>query len=392
MPPSIRISSTQDLEKIQPRDQPVVILFSGGLDSTFLAAWLKRELGFTRLYPLCIALGIQTHPVDFGRIESALDLSIRQYDLTDEFISEYVAKLLFATEKYAGFHPLSASLSRPLLAKAGVELASEIGSVLILHCSSKTQNTFRRFQGALSDLNFLGSYGSVFYETVFTREDKLEYLAQIGLPFPKERAFSVDENIWCREIESGSLDDVENPVCPDHLFQWLQTPTEQSEPLSITFSKGLPSAINGDSVSFREAIERLNQKAGSFGIGRVFSLEENQDGTKFPEFRETPAAILLMDAFKQLEQAVHPYETLLQKNHLAQIWIREAVEGRWFGTLKNGIDAFLDVMRQKVSGTVSYTLLPNQFRFESLTAEEPLYGKSREALLEYARPNSISAQ
>lgn len=125
-------------------------------------------------------------------------------------------------------------------------------------------------------------------------------------------------------------------------------------------------------------IAQLNEAVGAFQIGRYSGLEHLPGGEKVLEVREAPAATLLMDAFRHLETAVLDAELLREKAALELLWTREAVEGRWFGSLRQCADAFIAQASDKVTGTVTYLLRPGAMDLCSIKAAHPLYLTDRD--------------
>jgi argininosuccinate synthase len=137
-------------------------------------------------------------------------------------------------------------------------------------------------------------------------------------------------------------------------------------------------ALNGNIMPPIEIIAQLNEQAGSFGIGRYSGLEHLEQGEKVLEVREAPAATLLMDAYRHLETAAIDYEVLREKFHQEQLWVREAIEGRWFSRLRESADQFIHATAQYVSGTVRYKLRQGAADLCAIQAKAPRYLKDRD--------------
>lgn len=194
-----------------------------------------------------------------------------------------------------------------------------------------------------------------------------------------KRIVSVDANLWCREFESGVLDDPEDHVVPEHLYEW-SIRANQVTPTSVEvgFEAGVPTSLDGRPLELRSLIERLNQQVGAYGIGRYSGLEHLPGGQKVLELREMPAAWLLLHSYRHLETATLDAETIREKMHLEQVWVREALEGRWYGHLREATQSFIDVCATKVTGTVRWRLSPGHTDTQSIVARHPLYLRDRE--------------
>ena len=112
---------------------------------------------------------------------------------------------------------------------------------------------------------------------------------------------------------------------------------------------------------------------GKYMIGRYIGLEENGDLLKVQEVREMPAACVLLDAYRRIESCCLSAEEIREKMHIEQLWVKEAVEGRWYGSLRTASQAFIQSMAQKVDGEITYEISFRNFQQTSLKANIPLY-------------------
>src|SRR5690606_4338863 len=110
---------------------------------------------------------------------------------------------------YLGTYPISASLSRPFLAKTALDYANETGFSALLHTATSYQNSLRRFNGALRHLGTALNYGSPYELSTIPRSQKIQELASLSFNVFDNREISCDSNIWCTEYESGLLNNPE---------------------------------------------------------------------------------------------------------------------------------------------------------------------------------------
>ena len=358
--------------------EPVVTLFSGGLDSTYLLYRLQR-LGMQNIHAVSVDVGdIESHT---GKrdIASHLGATFHSVDARQEFIDHHVAPAIRAHAVYLGTHPISSSLSRPLLAKVAVELAEQTGAGMILHTANRSQNSLRRLNGALGALHFAGRFGSPYDLDPVDRSTKIEHLAEAGLTRMAQRVVSGDSNLWCREYESGFLDDPENHAMEQDLYQWTaDTGSYPDEQLSIGFENGLPVTVDGRALALGAIIEELNHRVGKFGYGRYSGLEHLDRGEKVLEVREMPAAWILLKTLRHLETACLSERLIREKMDIEQTWVTEAVEGRWFGGLRSAAQAFIESSTGRVNGTVTWTLNQRSVDTVSILTRNPLYLRDRE--------------
>ena len=374
-----RIRSFEDLDAMKGHVDHVLTLFSGGLDSSYVLKELsQRNL---RVTALSVDVGEGCRVQDLQEIADFFGANLTIIDAREMFAREAVAPAICAQAKYLGMFPVSSSLSRPILAKVAVQVARELGCDAIVHTANQSQNSLRRLNGAIGQLGYPGCYGTPYERSILTRDEKIEVLKQLGLARFQARGISGDANLWCREFESGSIDNPEGFWVPPSLFEWTRASEIPMEPreIQIDFRAGLPVAIDQQSMDLVPLISHLNQTVGAYQIGRYSGLEHLEEGEKVLEVREAPAATILMDAYRQIETAVLDAELLREKVSMELLWTREAVEGRWFAPLRESADAFVRKSAEKVTGTVRYTLRQGAMDISSIKANRPLYLTDRDA-------------
>lgn len=210
MPTKI-IRSFSDLDAMQGQADHVLTLFSGGLDSSYVLKELaQRRL---RITALSVDVGEACQTQDLEEIAGFFGATLRVVDASDMFARDAVAPAIRAQARYLGMYPVSSSLSRPILAKTAVNVARELGCDAIVHTANQSQNSLRRLNGAIGQLGFEGCYGTPYERSVLTRDEKIEALRVLGLTRFQARGISGDANLWCREFESGSLDNPEGSGC-----------------------------------------------------------------------------------------------------------------------------------------------------------------------------------
>lgn len=377
--PTRRIRGFADLDAMNGRVRHVLTLFSGGLDSSYVLKELsKRKL---RVTALSVDVGDGTEVDDLQQIADFFGVDLAIVDAREMFAREAVAPAICAQAKYLGLYPVSSSLSRPILAKVAVRTARELGCDAIVHTANQSQNSLRRLNGAIEQLGYPGWYGTPYERSILTRDEKIDALRQLGLTRFQARGISGDANLWCREFESGSIDNPEGFWLPPTLFEWTRPPATSPEPreIQIEFLCGMPVSVDRQALDLVPLIAHLNRVVGAYAIGRFSGLEHLEGGQKVLEVREAPAATILMDAYRHIETAVLDAELLREKAALEQLWTREAVEGRWFGPLRNCADAFIRMASEKVTGTIRYGLRQGAMDVCAIKAPRPLYLIDRDA-------------
>lgn len=361
--------------------RPIVTLFSGGLDSSYLLYRLVQA-GATDVHALSVAVGGDEERSHIERITNALGVRLHLVDGRAAFVEEFVRPAITAHAVYLDTHPVSSTLSRPLIARTATEVARDLGAGVILHTANRSQNTLRRLNGALEQLGFEGHFGSPYDLEPVDREQKIKELRHIGLDEMAERSASGDSNLWCREFESGVLDNPEDHAVPESFYRWSARPESGAAPerrsLTVTFRSGTPVAVDGDELPLTDVVARLNPAVGAHGLGRYTGLEHLPGGIKVLEVREMPAAWLLLASRRHLETAVLDAEVLREKLHMEQLWVREALEGRWFGELRAACQAFITEAVLPVTGSVTWRLDGARTATTAIVADAPRYVRDRE--------------
>lgn len=358
--------------------RPMVTLFSGGLDSTYLLYRLRRA-GVENVHAVSVDLGDEETVEHKQRIAAALGVRLHVIDGRQLFAEEYVRPAIAAHSVYQDTHPVSSSLSRPLIAKLAMGLAHELDAGVLLHSANRSQNTLRRLNGALRLLGFDGRYGSPYHHDSIPRRQKLRALAELALEASVARPVSCDSNLWCREFESGIVDDPEDHDVPERLYTWTRPGGVGAvESIEVGFKAGCPVSLDGTELPLTALVTQLNQRVGAHGIGRFSGLEHLAGGEKVLEIREMPAAWLLLRSRRHLEAAVLEPETIREKMHQEHLWVREALEGRWFGELRRACQSFIDACVTPVTGTVRWQLRAGTAQTRSIVAAHPAYLRDRD--------------
>ena len=215
--------------------------------------------------------------IDFDNlsiITEKLSIKLIIIDAKKEFAKSSVIPAIQAQAKYLDMFPISSSLSRPVIAKKALEIANENNFDIVLHTANQSQNSLRRLNGAIQSLKFDGYYGSPYEYDAITREEKAKFLADFGFNFLSDRKLSGDANLWCREYESGPLENPEDFTVDESIYKWSKIPSnEYNDVIKITFENGVPIKIDDKSYDLVDLIEILNYRVGLSGEGRYYGLE-----------------------------------------------------------------------------------------------------------------------
>jgi argininosuccinate synthase len=354
----------------------VVLAYSGGLDTSVCVKWLEEQGAVP--YALYLDLG-QGEPADDVRAKAlrtgAADAFVR--DAKVEFADEYVAPAIKAL--YGGKYPLFTALARPLIAKKLVEAAREVGATHIAHGSTGKGNDQVRFDVTTASIAPDLTVVAPVRDWNMNRPEEMAYAQEHGIPVPttKESPYSVDENLWGRSIEAGPLEDPDHEPTED-VFELTTSPEnapDDPQYVEVGFEEGLPTSLDGEDLRLIDLIAELNGVAGANGVGRIDMIEDRLVGIKSREIYETPAALAIIAAHRELEALTLTRDVLRFKTTVEQRYAELAYEGLWFTPLKTALDAFITETQKTVTGSVRLKLYKGNATVVGRTAPNALYSK-----------------
>lgn len=359
--------------------EKIVLAYSGGLDTSVCIKWLQDQYQYD-VIALCLDLG-EGKNVEFIR-QKALDLgAIKSYmiDAKELFASEYLLPALKANALYEGKYPLSSALSRPLIAKLLVEVAIQEGAVAVAHGCTGKGNDQVRFEVSVMALDPTLKVVAPVREWGMTRDEEIEYANQNGVPIPVDldNPFSIDANIWGRACEAGVLENPWNEA-PEEAFAWtnsIEQSPNSSQYVEIEFVKGKPVALNGHALDLVSLIEELNHIGGKHGVGRIDHIENRLVGIKSREVYENPAALILINAHKELEFLTLPREVTNFKSNIEQQFSKLLYDGLWYSPLMQALDAFIQKTQETVTGTVRVKLFKGNHQVVGRKSDYSLYNE-----------------
>lgn len=359
--------------------EKIVLAYSGGLDTSVSVKWIQEKYGYD-----VIALGLDVgEGKDLDAIKNkALNVGAIKAHIIDAkeiLAKEYLLPALKANCLYEGKYPLSSALSRPLISKLLVEVAEKEGATAVAHGCTGKGNDQVRFEVSIQALNPDLKIVAPVREWGMTRDEEIAYAEKNGIPIPVDldNPFSIDANIWGRACEAGVL---ENPwaEAPEAAFDWtnpIELTPDVPEYIELEFEQGVPIELNGEKLPLVQLIETLNQLGGKHGIGRIDHIENRLVGIKSREVYENPAALLLINAHKELEFLTLPREVTQFKTQVEQQMAKIIYEGLWYSPLKAALDAFIEETQKVVSGTLRVKLFKGNHTVVGRKSPHSLYNE-----------------
>ncbi len=342
----------------------IVLAYSGGLDTSIAIKWLKENY-CEEVVTVAVDVG-QESDLEFARDKALKVGAVKSYvvDARKEFARDFVLPGLQAGAVYEGHYPLATAYSRPLISKILVDFAEKEKAQAIAHGCTGKGNDQVRFEVSISSLNPALQVIAPAREWGFTREEEIQYAKKHAIPVPVDvdNPYSIDQNLWGRSCECGILEDPWAET-PEGAYDWTVKPEDApNEPtyVEIFFERGIPLTINGEKLPLPELISSLNSLGGKNGVGRVDMVENRLVGIKSREIYECPAAMILLQAYQALESLVLPRELAHFKQLVSQKYAELTYYGLWFSALKEALDGFVGVTKEKVNGTVKVKLIKGQ--------------------------------
>ena len=371
------------------KDQtPIILAFSGGLDTSFCVPWLRETYGRE----------VVTATVDTGGIDAAAAKALEErayalgavehvlIDARQDFFDTVIRYLIAGNVLRGNAYPLCVGAERGLQASRLAAIANERGATTVAHGCTAAGNDQVRFEVALRTLSPGLEALAPVRDNSWVRDDQLAYLEEHGLPLPAQgSAYSINRGLWGITIGGQETLTSQNSIPED---AWVLSAKAFSEPLdasrhTLQFENGVPVALDGETLPPVALIEALEKLAGRYGVGRGIHLGDTVLGTKGRVAFEAPAAITLITAHRELEKLVLSAQQARIKDSVAAVYGDLVHEGKQLDLVCADIEALLESSQRRVSGSVNFTLRPGALFIDGvdsphslLAATKGVYGES----------------
>lgn len=361
----------------------VVLLYSGGLDTSCMLKWIQDEYQ-CELIALTVDLGQQLGNLQQIK-EKALKLGAKKayvLDCKDEFAQNYIAKGIKANASYQGEYHLSTPIGRPLLAKKAVEIAHKEGADAIAHgCTGKGNDQVRIESTALcfnSDIKIIAPVR----EWAMGRDEEIKYAKKHGIPVPQALdktqtcPYSDDDNMWGVTWEGGEIEDPKLKPKLDKILQACTLPEkapDKKECVELYFKEGLPTHLNGKKMKLADLIIKLNKIVGKHGVGYTILIEDRLVGLKVRGVYELPGAHVITLAHYNLEKLVSTQEENAFKETIDSKWAYLCYSAKWMEPTMEHLNAYIDDMNKKVTGKVKISLYKGKAEVVSIESPNSLF-------------------
>ena len=364
------------------KDNPIVLAFSGGLDTSFCVPWLAE----TYKRPVVTAT-VNTGGLDSAASEALAEKASKlgaidhvEIDARAEFFDAVLRYLIIGNVRRGNLYPLCVGAERGIQARHLAEAATRLGSTTVAHGCTAAGNDQVRFEVVLKalapDLEVLAPVR----DHNFARDEQVEFLSGRSMPLPGAgSAYSINRGLWGVTIGgTETLDSVGSIpesawVLSGGALDAGRTPVA----IEIAFEQGVPVALDGDPLGPVELIERLETMGADFGIGRGIHLGDTILGTKGRVAFEAPAAAILLDAHRELEKLTLGAQQARFKDQLALGYGDLIHEGKQLDPVCADIEAFFSSSQRRVTGTVAVLLRPGSLFVTGVASPHSLMAASK---------------
>jgi argininosuccinate synthase len=372
----------------------VLLLYSGGLDTSVMLKWIGERYGAE---VVCLTVDLGQPGEDYEVIrEKALRLGALECHIVDareEFARDFLVPAIHANALY-GDYPLFTALGRPLIAKLAVEHARRHGCDTVAHGCTGKGNDQVRIETTIATLGPELRVIAPVRSWQMGREEEIAYAREHGIPVKggaEVVPYSIDDNLWGRSSEGRWIEDLAHAP-EDDVFQLVTPPErapEEPEVVSVGFERGVPVALNGGRLPLVELIERAAAVAARHGVGIVDHLEDRVVGLKVRDIYEAPAAALLLPAHRDLERLVGTIHQNRFKPLLEHQWAYLVYAGLWWEPLRCDLDAYMSSVNERVTGTVGVKLYKGHARVVTRESPHAVYDP---ALATFAESGGLFSQ
>jgi argininosuccinate synthase len=362
--------------------EPILLAFSGGLDTSFCVPWLKETYG----RPV-ITVTVDTGGIDaegarlLAERASALGaIAHHQIDAREAYFNQVLKFLIMGNVRRGALYPLCVGAERVLQAQTIARMALRLKSTMVAHGCTAAGNDQVRFEVALRTLAPQLEILAPVRDRAFKRPEQLQYLKDHALPVPPYgAAYSVNRGLWGVTIGGRETLTSEASI-PESA--WVLSKNAFDAPLdasrhTIGFEQGIPTLLDGTPLSPVAIIERLEALAGPYAIGRGIHVGDTVIGTKGRVAFEAPAAEVLLTAHRELEKLVLTARQARSKDSVAQVYGDLVHEGQHLDPVCRDIEALFTSSQARVTGSVNLLLRAGSLFIEGVTSPYSLMAASK---------------
>jgi argininosuccinate synthase len=360
----------------------VLLLYSGGLDTSVMLKWIQDQY---RAEVVCLTVNLGQPGEDYEVIEGKAQrlgaLACHVVDAREEFARDFVVPAIKANALYGGGYPLFTALGRPLIARLAVEYAQRSGCDTIAHGCTGKGNDQVRIEATVATLAPELKVIAPVRSWEMGREEEIAYARKYGIPVKggmEMTPYSIDDNLWGRSSEGRWIEELDHAP-DDDVFQLVTRPElapDEAEVIEVEFEQGVPVGLNGERLGLVELLERVSEIAARHGVGIVDHIEDRIVGLKVRDIYEVPAAAILLPAHQELEKLVSTIHQNQFKGQLDRQWSYLVYVGLWWEPLRADLDVYMDSANVQVTGTIGLKLYKGHARVVTRSSPNAVYDQA----------------
>lgn len=352
----------------------VVLAYSGGLDTTFCALHLTKDLGY-EVHAVLVNTGgfsIEELTTIEARAKTLGVASFHILEVLDTYYQEVIKFLVYGNVLKNATYPLSVSAERILQAKSLAEYAKSIGAKAVAHGSTGAGNDQVRFdmifQTIVPDIEII----TPIRDLKLSRQEEIEYLKKHGVSMNFEKAaYSINKGIWGTSV-GGKETLTSSDFLPEAAWPTQVTETAPKE-IKLTFIQGELKGVNGESFENPvNTIQKVQAIAGPYGIGRDIHVGDTIIGIKGRVGFEAAAPLIIIKGHQLLEKHTLTKWQMFWKNQLSEFYGNHLHEGHYLDPVMRNLEAFLEDTQKYVSGDVRVLLQPYRFTLLGIESNHDL--------------------
>ncbi len=357
----------------------VLLLYSGGLDTSVMLKWIQDNYGAE---VVCLTVNLGQPGEDYAVIEDKAKrlgaLECHVVDARERFAGDFVVPAIKANALYGGGYPLFTALGRPLIAELAVEYARRSGCDTIAHGCTGKGNDQVRIEATVATLAPELRTIAPVRSWQMGREEEIAYAREHGIPVKggtEAAPYSIDDNLWGRSSEGRWIEDLDHAP-EDDVFQLVTRPElapDEAETVTVEFERGVPVALNGERLGIVELLEAAAETGCRHGVGIVDHIEDRIVGLKVRDIYEVPAAAIILPAHRELEMLVGTIHQNQFKPELDRQWGYLVYAGLWWEPLRSDLDAYMDAANAQVTGTIGLRLYKGSVRVVTRSSPNAVY-------------------
>lgn len=363
-------------------NSPIILAYSGGLDTSFCVPWLKETYG-RPVVTACVNTGGLDEAAAKSLEDRAKALGAQEHILVEarpRYFSQVLRYLIAGNVRRGNLYPLCVGAERGIQATLLAEFAKERGSTTVAHGCTAAGNDQVRFEVALRTINPGLEVLAPVRDQSFVRSEQIKYLEDGNFPLPPSGgSYSINKGLW--GVSIGGIETLDSKdtipesawVLSSGAFDKPKAPQE----IRVAFDKGIPVALNGEALDPVALIEKLEVIGGSYAIGRGIHVGDTVLGTKGRVAFEAPAAEILLNAHRELEKLTLSALQLQIKEPLANTYGDFVHYGKQLDPACRDIEALLESSQKRVTGEVKIILRPGNAFVAGVTSPYSLMAATK---------------